>query len=236
MIALLLNTYEPCVPPIQWQQWQYLEVAEQLGQLHATNWQNTEQLSQFPWLRRYRWILSRRHVQHAAQQWRRLMVDARFQPLIPSSRYKWLMGYFSLLEGVESLLADFPLTMCHGDCHIDNFLRDEQGQLVWADWQEVGVGPGPADVSFFWQRAFKAGGAVPFEAMTTSYHRSLEAETGKQISFVHLRRMLGALELWSWLLIWPDYLMMDASPQWLPLLFERIDLLANRFHLRIYQE
>lgn len=229
-IALLLRAYEPSAPPMQWQEWQYLEVAEQLGQLHASFWKNTEQLAQFSWLRSHHWTRSDRHMQHAAQQWQALQDDPRFQPLIPQSRYRRLMSLLPLLGSVESLLASFPLTVCHGDCHIDNLLRDEHGQLIWADWQEVGVGLGPVDLSFFSQRAFQAGGTVPFEAMITTYHRQLEAETGKQLPFVLLHQVLDVLELRAWLLVWPAYLM-HVSPQWLAELFNRIDLLAGRLHL-----
>ncbi|GHO85154.1 hypothetical protein [Dictyobacter formicarum] len=73
---------------------------------------------------------------------------------------------------------------------------------------------------------------MPFEAMITTYHRQLEAETRKQLPFALLHQVLDALELQAWLLVWPDYLM-DASPQWLDSLFNRIDLLASRLHLAV---
>ncbi len=234
-IALLLTVYEPSAPPIQWQEQQYLKVAEQLAQLHASFWKNTEAVTQFSWLRREQWTLSVLQLQQATQQWQAIQNNPCFQPLIPLSRYQRVVHLLSLMGSVESLLTSFPLTVCHGDCHIDNLLRDRQGHLVWADWQEVGVGPGPADLSFFYQRAFKAGGTVPFEAMISTYHQQLEAETREQLPFALLQQVLDALELRAWLLTWPAYLM-DVSPQWLASLFNRIDLLADRLHLVVQQE
>ena len=229
-IVLLLRTYEPSAPPSEWQQWQYLEVAEQLAQLHASFWQNTEALAQFPWLRSHPWTLSSQHLQHARQQWQHFADNPHFQPLIPQSRFRWLMSLLPLLEDLESLLTSFPLTVCHGDCHIDNLLRDEQRQLIWADWQEAGVGLGPADLSFFSQRAFRSGGTVPFDAMIAAYHRKLEVETRKSLSLSLLHQVIDVFELQAWLLVWPAYLM-GVSAQWLALLLNRIELLASRLHL-----
>lgn len=226
-IALLLKAYEPTPSPTQWQQWHYLEVAEQLGHLHASFWQNTEQLARFPWLRNHAEMLTTNQVQHAEHRWQRLSDNPRFQAQIPQSRFQQLTSLFPLLEKKENLLASYPLTICHGDCHADNLLRDKQGQPIWADWQEVGIGPGPADLSFFMQRAFQVGGTVPFEAMIATYHQRLEAETKKQIPLTLLQQLLDTLELRSWLLAWPGYLA-NVSPQWLALLFDRINLLANR--------
>jgi len=234
-IALLLTVYEPSAPPIQWQEQQYLKVAEQLALLHASFWKNTELMTRFSWLCREQWTLSVLQLQRATQQWQTLQNNPCFQPLIPSSRYQRAVRILPLMGSMESLLASFPLTVCHGDCHIDNLLRDRQGQLVWADWQEVGVGPGPADLTFFYQRAFKAGGTVPFEAMISTYHQQLEVETREKLPFPLLQQVLDALELRAWLLTWPAYLM-DVSPQWLASLFNRIDLLADRLHLVVPQE
>jgi Ser/Thr protein kinase RdoA (MazF antagonist) len=231
-IALLLTAYEPSAPPMQWQEGQYLKVAKQLAQLHASFWKKTEQVAQFSWLRQQQWTLSALQMQQVTQQWQALRNDPRFQLLIPPSRYQRVVSLLSLMGGVKSLLTSFPLTVCHGDCHIDNLLRDGQGQLVWADWQEVRVGPGPMDLSFFCQRAFQAGGMVPLEAMISTYHQQLEAETREQLPFALLTEMLDALELRAWLLDWPAYLI-HVSPQWLGELFNRIDLLACRLHLAV---
>jgi Ser/Thr protein kinase RdoA (MazF antagonist) len=235
MIALLLAVYEPSAPPIQWQERQYLQVAEQLAQLHASFWKNTELVTHLSWLRREQWTLSGLQLHQAAQQWQALQNNPGFHPLIPRQRYQRVVRLLSLMGSVESLLTSFPLTVCHGDCHIDNLLRDRQGHLVWADWQEVGVGPGPTDLSFFYQRAFKAGGTVPFEAMISTYHQHLEAQTREQLPFALLQQVLDVLELRAWLLTWPAYLM-DVSPQWLTSLFHRIDLLADQLHLVVQQE
>ena len=51
-----------------------------------------------------------------------------------------------LVRGVQALahhaarIETFPSTLCHGDCHMGNLLRDAHNGLVWADWQEVGTG------------------------------------------------------------------------------------------------
>jgi Ser/Thr protein kinase RdoA (MazF antagonist) len=220
-IALLLATYKSPLPASQWQEWQYLEVAEQLGSLHASFWDG----AQFPWLPQQQWNCSSSQMQQAIQQWQALQENKRLQEL-PQQRYQRVMQLLPQLSRIEDLLCSFPLTLCHGDCHIDNLLQDAQGQLIWADWQEVRMGPGPLDLSFFYQRAWQAGGSVPFDKMVAAYQQRLTVETGKALSVEYMQQVLDAIELRSWLLNWPLYLMY-SSPQRLLELLERIDLLAN---------
>jgi thiamine kinase-like enzyme len=130
------------------------------------------------------------------------------------------------LTGIEKLLSSFPLTLCHGDCHIDNLLLDTQDQLIWADWQEVRMGPGPLDLSFFYQRAWQAGGAVPFDKMVATYSQRVTEQMEKRLPLEYLQQVLDAIELRGWLLDWPPYLMYSSSQRLLEL-FERINLLAD---------
>lgn len=229
-IALLLMAYRPSPPARLWRQEHYVEVAGQLGRLHAPFWKNAERVAQCSWLRRHTGNVSAQQVQWAKAQWQALQEDARLMPLISRHYYQPVMRLLSQLQQVESFLSGFPVTVCHGDCHSDNVLRDEREDLIWADWQEVGIGPGPADVSFFIQRAFFAGGMVPDEAMIVAYHRQLEEHIEERIPLALLQQVMDAIEVRAWILDWPPYLM-QSSPEHLMKLLERIDLLSKRLHL-----
>ena len=229
-IVLLLMAYRPSPPARLWLQEQYVEVASQLGRLHAPFWKKTERAAQYSWLRRHTGNISVQRMQWAKEQWQALQEDARLMSLIPRHYYQPVMRLLSQLHQVESLLTSFPVTVCHGDCHSDNVLRDERENLIWADWQEVGIGLGPADVSFFIQRAFFAGGMVPDEAMIAAYHRQLEEYIEERLPLALLQRVTDAIEVRAWLLDWPPYLG-QASAEHLIKLLERIDLLSKRLHL-----
>ena len=55
-----------------------------------------------------------------------------------------------LTRGIEfnDVLFEGPRTLVHGDCHIGNMLRDDQGPVL-LDWAMVSQGPGLRDVAYF---------------------------------------------------------------------------------------
>lgn len=42
-----------------------------------------------------------------------------------------------------------PLTLTHGDAHLENMLIAPTGEAVWLDWQMAGAGAGAGDVCYF---------------------------------------------------------------------------------------
>jgi len=227
----ILRAYQPSSAASQWQEEDYVEAARQMGELHATFWNNTEQLAPCSWLQRRTDHLSERQIQQAKAQWQAMQEDVRFVVLIPGHRLRRVMQFLPLIVPLENLLVPFPLTVCHGDCHSDNVLRDTHGELIWADWQEVGVGIGPEDLSFFFQRAFHTGSTLPYEAMITTYREQIEAQTRQPLPTTGLGEVLDIIEVRAWILQWPGYLG-QASPQQLLKVLDRVDWLIDRLHLK----
>src|SRR5688500_7766594 len=115
------------------------------------------------------------------------------------------------VERVSTLRASrqaIPRTLCHGDCHIGNLLYDADDRLVWADWQEVGIGRGPDDLSFLLQRAMADGAAVPEASLLAAYRDELTTATGTKLSLETLQRVMDTFELRTRRLEWPPYLSM----------------------------
>ena len=225
-IALLLKACRPSPPASSWQPEDYFEVASQLGQFHATFWNSTEQVGAYSWLRKD----SEQNVQQAIIQWQVLSEIPGFASHIPIHRFQQVMHLLSQLPLVENSINDFPVTICHGDCHSGNVLQDEHDNLIWADWQEVGIGLGPAYLSFFIQRAFFAGAAVPDEDMVVAYYQQLTNLIKDHFSLASLRQLMDVVEVRAWLLSWPPYLQ-QGSPTHLVKVLDRIDYLAHRLHL-----
>lgn len=96
--------------------------------------------------------------------------------------------------------SPLPLTLEHGDSHLDNILRDHHGALVWVDWQEARLGDGLSDLAFLWQRAEFAGGRPPRPEMTATYAdvRGLDP--------ADLQPLLDEAELHLLLHSWPPFL------------------------------
>ena len=151
--CLLLATYDAVSPPHLWKEADFLEVAELVADLHARFWDQATELSALPWLPVPPEQISAVKIQQAAEAWLALTDNVRFGRLLGPPRQQRLRDLLSRIPEFGALLLSLPLTLCHGDCHIGNLLRDSHGHLVWADWQEVRLGRGPEDLSFLQQRA-----------------------------------------------------------------------------------
>lgn len=222
--CLLLEAYEPSPEPAAWTETRCVQAAEQLGRFHAAFWGKGRELSTLGWLRRVE-ELEEGDIGQAYTHWERLKAEKRFETILTPERYKWVLGLLGRIREAETGPSSFPVTLCHGDFHIDNILVDRGGGMVLADWQEVGPGRGPDDLSFFLQRASFSGGTVPGGKMIDAYRRSLAANTGEDVPVWDIRRVMDAAELRTRLLHWPAFLAGASEHQLLDLL-GRIRVLA----------
>ncbi len=222
--CILLEAYEPSPEPTGWTESLYLEAAEQLGRFHARFWGKERELSALGWLRRAD-ALEEGDIRQAHTYWERLRTGGRFERVLTPKRYEWILRMLGRIRGVGTALSSFPVTLCHGDFHIDNILVDRGGEMVLADWQEVGPGRGPEDLSFFLQRTSFSGGSVPEEEMIRAYQRSLMTNTGEDVAVSGIHRVMDAAELRTRLLHWPAFLA-GASEHQLAELLGRIQALA----------
>jgi Ser/Thr protein kinase RdoA (MazF antagonist) len=221
--VICLRAYDPAPPIDAWTEGDYLEVATQLGRFHALFWDDVQRLAHLLWLRRERWPAD---PAQAAAIWRVLLEEPVRQKLLPSSEPAWIEAMLARVEHLEAVIEALPPTLCHGDCHYGNLLQDGSGRWIWADWQEVGIGWGAEDLSFFLQRARFAGGSVPQQAVMATYHQALEEATERRIPFGEVPRAVDASELRMALLLWPPFLS-QLSPQRLAAFVERLHGLAD---------
>jgi hypothetical protein len=228
-VCVLMKAYQPTGYSHQWREAQYVSAARQLAHLHAAFWGRTDQLSELPWLKRNRSLVDA-DSGPAKEQWRNLRDDEQLGAVLTMRYYEMVGSLFNVLQEVQEALRPFPLTLVHGDCHMANVLHDRRGRLVWADWQEVGIGIGPGDLSFFLERAYFAGAAVPHQAVTQQYQVSLQMAMGHGLPMPLLLETLCRVELLSWLLSWAPYLHL-GGPEQLARVLNRIEVLAQRLEL-----
>jgi hypothetical protein len=227
-ICLLLAGYEPTAPAAAWPVADAAEVARQLALLHARFWGAGEWLAGHTWLRRPAGQTDEQAILHAREQWAALSRLPRFSSLFTPGARRTLDGAMGRVGALDATIHAFPVTLCHGDCHLGNVLRDETGQFVWADWAEVGLGAGPADLSFLIQRANADGARFSVDELCSVYHLQLVAAIGEAVSLDVIRRVMDAQELRTRLLEWPYYLG-GASPALLSGMLARIALLVAQF-------
>jgi Ser/Thr protein kinase RdoA (MazF antagonist) len=223
-VCMLLTAHQPVTG--DWRKADYTDMAAQLADLHARFWANPDDLAGYDWLRQPVFTTSAKEIASALSAWQALRDQPRLQLALTAPAYESVCHKVTEIGAVDAVIRSWPVALCHGDCHRENFLRDDQGNLVWADWQEVGVGAGPEDLSFFWQRAAAEGDNLPVERMLNIYHERLQAQTGNAISLPGVQRVARASELRTTLLHWPFYLQQASGAQIAGLL-QRIDQLAN---------
>ena len=227
---LLLAALEPVQPPQAWQGADFASVAEELAALHARFWGNTAELAPYAWLRRPAADTSPAEIDAAQAAWQALGEQERLRGVLTAPVRQSLGHWVARISAVDAILAAYPLTLCHGDCHIGNLLRDAQGNRVWADWQEVGVGRGPEDLSFLLQRASHDGSDVPWEQTVAAYQQHLQAAVGEPVPLAAIQRTMDASELRTELVQWPFYLQ-GAMIDQVSRMIHRIRSLVSRLGL-----
>jgi len=227
-ICLLLAGYEPAPPATGWSADDAAEIARQLAGFHACFWGAGERLAGHTWLRQPEAQTDEQTILHAREQWAALGRLPRFSSLFTAETCRALDRAMVRVGALDATIHAFPVTLCHGDCHLGNVLRDEEGHFVWADWAEVGMGAGPADLSFLIQRANAGGARFSVDELSSVYHRQLIEALGEPISLDEIRRVMDAQELRTRLLEWPHYLG-GASPALLSDMLARIALLVAQF-------
>lgn len=227
-VILLVDYSGASLPEADWSEALYIRVADDLGRLHSTFYGKSDALAGFNFLNRRTLDVSSETAAHANDCWARVAGDPRFSDVVTPERLSAIRRWIESLETTQPLLAKIPQTVIHGDCHPGNVLQGENGALVWTNWSEVSVGRGPEDISFFYQRAEFAGGTVPWDAMITAYHASLQNALGQDISIDDIRRAAEASEWSVRLLQWPHYFD-QASPKSVQSFLSRLDELSEVF-------
>jgi hypothetical protein len=240
-ICLMLSRHPACPPAPAWREAEYLRAGEELGRLHAAFWDRIECLAEYCWLRRRPSPCGRSRsdrqpaelpaeVTQARRCWQELGEIDRFRDVLTPQCRQRIDRLLERIEAIEQAVESLPPTLCHGDFHSGNLLDDGRGGFIWADWQEVGLAPGPEDLSFFIQRASFAGGSVPVEGMIRAYQQSLKAASGRAIPMASIQRVMEGAELRTRLLQWPAYLQ-QVSEETLAGMIDRIDQLAGRLQI-----
>lgn len=191
LAAILLTAHSPSPPAPDWTRSEWLEAARQLARLHAFPAPRRGPWRHLPWVRT---VLDRPPTDMAFDFWSPTAAGERVRDLLDDP------------AGLALAFDQGPTGFVHGDCHVDNLLRDADG-LVWADWQVAGVGCCAVDLAFRWGRAYADGADLPLEAMVEEYLAR------RPVDPVRLRHSMMAAELATFLFGWPAYLGLHSPEQ-----------------------
>ncbi|MEQ7010304.1 aminoglycoside phosphotransferase family protein [Actinopolymorpha sp. B17G11] len=181
--ALLLSAHGSARPAREWDRPAWLEVARQLAAIHSIPPPGEDPWIDPPVHRKLPYLPP---IDVAEAYWPTTGAADSVRPLLDEPD-----------QLVEALRA-IPDCFGHGDCHVDNLLREGE-QIVWADWQVAGVGCPASELAFLWSRANADGAELPYEAMLREYvaHREVDPAL--------FHRALVAAEIEILLFAWPHF-------------------------------
>jgi len=210
--ALLLAAYQPLQPASQLTADDFTEIAIQLARFHALFWNRIEPLAALSWLERPTAQDLTNDARHARETWLALAQRPQFRDILTESTLHAIEAALVDVQTKPEYGSDTTMTLCHGDCHLDNLLRDQEGHLIWADWQEVRIGYGPSDLTFLIQRAEANGAAIAPDMIVAAYCEALRAAGVEGVNERAITSTIQASERRTRLLYWPDY-MSDATAE-----------------------
>lgn len=207
--ALLLRAGDAPPRIADWGCSLYRIMASQLAALHATYWDRTDELERFAWLRGFGDAPGGApSPAQALASWRALWRQPRLTAVFGTRVVRAIETGIHEIERLRDRIRrlGLPFTLCHGDAHHENVLMGADGTWLWADWQEVGVGHGTDDLSFFYQRAAAAGGSPDLPDMLLAYQAELERRGGIRLATETLQLAVAVREAIQRLAEWPHYL------------------------------
>jgi Ser/Thr protein kinase RdoA (MazF antagonist) len=187
LTALVLSAHTPGPAARDWTLSDWLEVARQLAALHGTPPPTDDFWRQPPWLLT---VLAAPPIDRVWSYWRRTGAAA------PAARALDVTG--SLAAAVRAV----PECLIHGDCNVDNLLRDGDC-IVWADWQGAGVASPVVDLAFLWGTFWNRRERVPPDPPRGAFLVEYAAHRG--LAPAPLRRSVIAAELGMTLFGWPGW-------------------------------
>lgn len=96
--------------------------------------------------------------------------------------------------------------LVHGDCHWDNFLEDNTGNLLLCDWQNVNLGGASGDLGFFASRLSADGIQLDMTYFLDSYVTAVKELTGKHLQKQDIARHIAAANVITSFVFWHEYL------------------------------
>jgi Ser/Thr protein kinase RdoA (MazF antagonist) len=210
--ALLIAAYEPLKPANELRVGDFTEIAIQLASFHALHWNRANQLANLSWLAQPTTPDLTNATRHARKMWLTLAQRPHFRDILTESTLRAIESTLVDLQTKPEYGPDTAMTLCHGDCHLDNLLRDQDGDLIWADWQEVRIGYGPSDLTFLIQRAEANGATIARDIVVATYCKALELAGVEGVNERAITSAMNESERRTRLLYWPDY-MSDATTE-----------------------
>jgi aminoglycoside phosphotransferase (APT) family kinase protein len=209
-------------PRASWTAEHYRLSLDALADLHATWWGSPPDPSDYPWV----WMPTGHHTEGLIRDARAALVEIESAPWGHRfySRQR-LHAWLRVLDDPTCLLdvlVKMPQTLIHGDYWPGNIAMREDGPAVF-DWQMVGVGPAPYDLSCFHSSSRWWFGRIPLSLIEIRSHylERLNDKLGQRVDRYIFDIGMDAARAWRFAVLWPTVI-----------LEHHVGLLANLTHMR----
>lgn len=145
--------------------------------------------------------LTRQEIQDCLSGWKSVL--AEHPGLFEKSAVE------QIADKINSLIVWHDLekkVLVHGDCHWDNFLEDNTGNLLLCDWQNVNVGGASGDIGFLASRLGADGIQLDMTYFLDSYVTEVRELTGKHLQKQDIVRHIAAANVITSFVFWHEYL------------------------------
>ena len=136
------------------------------------------------------------------QNW--VNLQEKFPEYIDAVLLKEMYENFDNIDSYTNKLA-IPETLCHGDCHPQNFLKNVD-KLIICDWQGVGIGKGIGDIAFFISRGADMGLKIDRDKLIADYCGALLKYANIKVNVEVLYKKVATDEFGVSFRFWAHYL------------------------------
>ena len=168
-----------------------------MATFHAAWWQHAA-LAHLAWLPRWPSDPATSAARYDGQV---ESVSDRYGERIPATVHELMRQLVGQYESVLNALSQRPVTMIHGDFHLDNLVFSRPGEppaVTVIDWQSVARGPAVVDLSLFMVGSLSAADrrASEFDLLSR-YHQLLVEHGVREYSFDDLQADYRLALLWQ---------------------------------------
>jgi len=193
-ILIVMKLYNP-IKPNEWDenlQKTAAELCAKINAVDATDFNNIFQIQEeeppYPLSLSY-------------QNW--INLQEKFPQNINAALLKEMHENFADISSLGE--SAIPKTLCHGDYHPQNFVRNA-GKLIICDWQNVGMGKGIGDITFFISRGADMGLKIDRDKLIADYCGALLRYANINVSMNDLYKTVAVNEFTVSFKFWAQYL------------------------------
>lgn len=110
------------------------------------------------------------------------------------------------INEINSKFFNQKLTLIHGDFHLCNCLCDDDGNVIFCDWQNVSLGDPSSDLSFFLSRLNADGYVFTEDEIISLYLKNLPSDVNRNSKKNEILNSMHLAEMNTSFMFWHEYL------------------------------